>query len=125
MHRSRVGIALIDIDADRYDATAAFWEAVTGRTAVTEPGNTYASLGRLDGARLELQRTGAGTPPRLHLDVETDDVAAEVERVVGLGATVTQRNPEFVVLADPAGQPFCVVGIQTGADFDANAHGWD
>ena len=124
MHRSRVGVALIDIDTDHYDATAAFWEAAMGRTAVPEDEEEYASLGRLDQFAIALQRTGAGTPPRVHLDIETDDVDAEIARVVALGATVTTRHDDYAVLADPSGQPFCVVPVQTGADFDAQARDW-
>ncbi|GAB4078091.1 hypothetical protein GCM10028781_28590 [Nostocoides australiense] len=46
-------------------------------------------LAPLSGGELfQLQRTGAGTPPRIHLDIETDDVPAEVERVLKLGASV-------------------------------------
>ena len=85
MHRSRLGVALIDIDTDGYDAAAAFWEAAIGRTAKPEDEEEYASLGRLDRFGLALQRTGAGTPPRVHLDIETDDVEAEIARVVAPG----------------------------------------
>ena len=50
---------------------------------------------------------------RLHLDVYTGDPAAEVERLLALGATLHPRTPEpdedFIVLADPEGNLFCVV----------------
>ncbi len=125
MHRSRVGVVLVDVDEDRYEAAERFWEAVTGRPAVPEgDGEPYATLGRLEGASLALQRTGAGTPPRVHLDVETDDVAAETERLIALGATVTERHDSHVILADPAGQPVCVVPVQTGAAFEEHALTW-
>jgi hypothetical protein len=39
---------------------------------------------------LESQRTGDGTAARVHLDIETDDVRAEVARVLALGATVLE-----------------------------------
>jgi hypothetical protein len=113
------------VATDRYDAALQFWEEVAGRIAEPEADEPYESLGRLPSMALALQRTGAGTPPRVHLDVETDDVPAEVDRLVGLGATVTLRFDDYVVLADPAGHPFCVVPVQTGPDFDAAAHSWD
>jgi hypothetical protein len=125
MHRSRIGVVLLDVAADQYDEAARFWEEVAGRTAKPEADEPYASLGRLDGVELALQRTGAGTPPRVHLDVETDDVPAEVDRLVGLGAAVTSRFDDYVILADPAGHPFCVVPVQAGSDFDASAHAWE
>jgi len=126
MHRSRVGVVLVDVEDSRYDAAEKFWEAVTGRRAEPEPDDEpYATLGSLDGISLALQRTGAGTPARVHLDVESDDVNAETERLVGLGATVTERREGHVILADPAGQPFCVVPVQTGAAFEEHARTWD
>ncbi len=50
---------------------------------------------------------------RLHLDLYTDDPEAEVERLLGIGATRNPRTPEpdedFVVLEDPEGNLFCVI----------------
>ena len=49
---------------------------------------------------------------RLHIDLRPDDRDAEVERLVGLGASrvdVGQRNESWVVLADPEGNEFCVL----------------
>ena len=53
-------------------------------------------------------------PPRLHLDLYTDDQAAEVERLIALGATEIHwdkrpADADFVILADPEGNRFCVV----------------
>ena len=66
---------------------------------------------------VSLQR--AHTPVRardqLHLDLYTKEQAAEVERLLGLGATLVRTNhdPEddYVVLADPEGNPFCVCAV--------------
>ncbi len=73
---------------------------------------------------LESQRIGAGTPARVHLDIETDDVAAEVARVVGLGATVLEERDGYTILEDPGGLVFCVVPVQTGAAFERDARTW-
>lgn len=128
MHRSRVGVVLIDHPVESYDAAAAFWAGARGseRDPAGPPeDNPYESLTALPGGLLlELQRTGGGTPARVHLDIETDDVAAEVARVVALGATVTQRHDGYAVLTDPGGLVFCVVPVQTGVDFDAHATTW-
>ncbi|MGI8524508.1 MAG: VOC family protein [Nocardioides sp.] len=95
MHRSRIGVILIDHPEESYDAA---------------PGeDPYESLDRLPGDHLlELQRTGAGTPPRIHLDIETDDVAAEVGRLVGLGAEVAEERGGYRIMRDPGGLVFCV-----------------
>ena len=49
----------------------------------------------------------------MHLDLYTDDGQGEVERLLGLGATLYPREPapddDFVVLVDPDGNRFCVV----------------
>ncbi len=72
-----------------------------------------------------VQPTGEGTGPRLwfvsvpeskvvknrvHLDLRATDVAAEVDRLVALGARVVEDRGTYVVLADPEGNEFCVVG---------------
>jgi hypothetical protein len=74
---------------------------------------------------LASQRTGDGTPARVHLDIETDDVPAEVRRVVGLGATVLEDRGEHAILADPSGLVFCVVPVQAPAEFERDATTWD
>lgn len=128
MHRSRIGALLVDHPTDSYDAAAAFWAAARGserRGDPTDPNDPYESLDPLGGGmKLELQRTGAGTAPRVHLDIEADDVPAEIARVEALGARVVDRHEDWAVLVDPGGMVFCVVPVQTGADFDAHATTW-
>jgi len=49
---------------------------------------------------------------RLHFDLRPDDQTAEVERVLGLGATpvdIGQGDVSWVVLADPEGNEFCIL----------------
>lgn len=130
MHRSRIGVFLLDHPAESYDGAAAFWAAATGSTRRTPGGpsseDPYESLApRPGGELLELQRTGAGTPARIHLDIETDDVPAEVDRVVGLGATVVERHQGYAVLTAPGDLVFCVVPVQTGDHFEAHATTWE
>ena len=53
---------------------------------------------------------------RLHLDFVPDDQAAEVERLVAMGATradVGQHDVPWVVLADPEGNEFCVLAARS------------
>src|SRR3954451_23618033 len=127
MHRSRIGLVLIDHPEDRWDEGLRFWAGVQGVTPTGEDEGMpeYRSLGSLGSVALESQRTGAGTPARLHLDIESDDVAAEVARVVALGASLVEAREEYTILADPAGLVFCVVPVQTGEDFQREALTWD
>ena len=127
MHRSRLGLVLLDHPEDRWEDALRFWAGVQGVTPSGEDSGMpeYRSLGSLGSVALESQRTGAGTPPRVHLDIETDDVAAEVARVVGLGASILEERDGYTILLDPAGLVFCVVPVQTGADFEREALTWD
>jgi Glyoxalase-like domain len=53
---------------------------------------------------------------RLHLDLRPADQAAEVERLIGLGAKrvdIGQGEQTWVVLADPEGNEFCVLRALT------------
>jgi len=129
MHRSRIGVVLVDHPAESYDEAAEFWAAARGserRGDPSDPDDPYEALDAIGGGiKLELQRTGNGTPARVHLDIEADDVAAEIARVVGLGARVVDHHEDWAVLVDPGGLLFCVVPVQTGADFAAHATTWD
>ena len=123
-HRSRLAILLLDLPPEQHAAGLAFWSAATGHEAAVQDAD-WASLGAFaDGFHLEVQRTGAGTPPRWHVDVETDDIEAEVARLEALGATRHRDMGRFWQMLDPAGLVFCVVGIQTGDAFERFAVSW-
>ena len=53
---------------------------------------------------------------RLHIDLRPDDQQAEVERLIGMGATRVEigqgDDVPWVVLADPEGNEFCVLGAR-------------
>ena len=61
---------------------------------------------------------------RVHLDIETDDIDAEVARLDKLGATIFKRMDRWVVMQAPSGQRFCVVRVQRPG-FSKNANQWD
>jgi hypothetical protein len=71
-----------------------------------------------------MQHLDSDTAPRVHLDVETDDVEAEVKRLCALGATVTERRDGYAILADPGGLVFCVVPVQSAEQFERSARSW-
>jgi hypothetical protein len=127
-HRSRLSILLLDLPPEHHAAGRDFWSAATGHPAVPDAtDDEWASLGSFtDGWHVEIQKTGEGTPPRWHVDIETDDVEAEVTRLETLGATRHRyvEDGRFWQMLDPAGLVFCVVGIQTGEEFDRHATTW-
>jgi hypothetical protein len=71
--------------------------------------------------KIELQRVDHES--RVHLDIETDNFAAEIARLEKLGATRVQDFPRWVVLEAPSGHRFCVVNPQR-PDFNENAKEW-
>jgi catechol 2,3-dioxygenase-like lactoylglutathione lyase family enzyme len=65
---------------------------------------------------LDRVRSEVHIPPRIHLDLYTEDQAGEVKRLVALGATEIHwdKQPpdaDYVILADPEGNRFCVVDV--------------
>ncbi len=125
MHRSRIGPILIDHPPSSFDVALSFWAGVQGVEPVPEEDSPeYSSLGQVGSAKLFGQRLGEGEP-RVHLDIETDDVPAEIARVVALGATVVHEGKSYAVLQDPGGLVFCVVPVQTGEAFERDANTWE
>ena len=129
-HRSRLTAALFDVDAADYDAEVAFWSAALGRPALTEQNEPdYVEFEGLSPGRIQFmaQRMveSGHDHARVHLDIETDDVDAEVARLTALGAIEVERVKTWVVLRDPAGLKFCVVRVQSREEFEAHAVGWD
>ncbi len=125
MHRSKLVCALADVPADVYEQETGFWAGVLGRPAEFDADDPdYADFGEVvPGMKFMVQRVGDAA--RVHLDVETDDVEAEVTRLEVLGATRVAKIHSWWVMRDPAGLLFCVVRIQTGAEFERLATTWE
>lgn len=121
MHRSRIGLVLIDHPASSWERASTFWAAVQNAEVTPEDDAPYAAVGRSGGLRVETQRLDSPDRPRVHLDIETDDVRAEIARLVDLGARVVIDHDSWAVLEDPGGLVFCVVPVQTGELFEQHA----
>ena len=99
-------------------ALAAFWCEVLGTTVRGEVAQYLGLHPVAEGHPRLLFQQVDDLPERgrLHLDLESHDVAADVARVVALGATVVDEVTDFgvtwTVLADPEGNLFCVVPEQ-------------
>lgn len=124
MHRSKLVAALVDVPADVYDREVGFWSAVVGQEPeVGDENPEYSYLGEpVPGLQFMLQKVDA--PARVHLDVETDDVEAEVRRLEALGAERVAQVKTWWIMRDPAGLLFCVVRVQTGDRFEQLAREW-
>ena len=129
MHKSRLSTVVIDCAEDEWEEGQAFWSRALGREPVPEDGpspryvNLRGRVGGEGGPYVLLQRVPA-EERAVHLDVETDDVEAEVARLESLGARVKARISRHVVMTAPTGHPFCVVPRYRG-DFDHGAATWD
>ena len=123
-----IRLGTVVLGADDVDRAVSFWSQVLGYGPVhfDDADNEFTILvpPSGEGTRVALQRaeTPAQEHPRVHLDLVVDDAAeqaAEVERLVSLGATRVPwdsypADPDFVVLADPEGNRFCVVDASHG-----------
>jgi hypothetical protein len=116
---------LIDVPKDRADQSAAFWAAALGASAEPEPEEPqYISLkGALPGFVTAVQ--AVDDEPRYHLDIETDDVPAEVARLVGLGAVEVSSWQGCHTLRAPGGHLLCVIPLHSSREeFEAAARTW-
>jgi hypothetical protein len=125
-HFSRLWKIVFDVAPEDHDRELAFWQAATGR-----PVNRFEKYPEYHGAGVHgqefwllFQRLGAG-PSRIHVDIHTDDLEAEVVRLEGLGAERVQQVHAWWILRDPAGLLFCVIPERPGVLDDSNAQRWD
>lgn len=126
MHHSRLAGFIIDCNTTDLDTAAQFWSRALG-LPTKESGNpedeNYVLLDTgPDDYHIEVQKVDH--PSRVHLDIETDDIEAEVRRLEALGATRVAQVRTWVVMEAPTGQRFCVVRPQR-QDLSTGANTWD
>ncbi|MGA9343254.1 MAG: VOC family protein [Rhodanobacteraceae bacterium] len=126
MHKSRFCSLIIDCQGNELTDAARFWSQAFGRpirqgvdpvTAKYVPLDTHD-----DEPVIELQCVNHES--RVHLDIESDDIEAEVRRLEALGAKRIEAIKTWVVMQAPSGQRFCVIRPQRGA-IGPHANTWD
>jgi len=125
MHRSKLGGFIIDCRTDDLDEAADFWSAALGMppSKTDDPAESaYVKLENDRGLYIEVQAVAHES--RVHLDIESDDIEAEVARLEKLGAKRIGKVRTWVVMEAPTGQRFCVVRKQSD-DFEAGVNRWD
>lgn len=111
MARSKLSTFVIDCRTDDLDAAAAFWSAALGRRVKAHEDDRYRDLSAaLSEPILMVQRVDHES--RIHLDIEADDIDAEVARLEKLGAKRLEKIRTWTVMQAPTGQRFCVVRVQ-------------
>jgi predicted enzyme related to lactoylglutathione lyase len=124
MHRSRLAGFIVDCRTDDLEQAATFWGAALGLPLQPEAEQSspkYRKLMTSDGLNIEIQTVEHES--RVHLDIETDDIAAEVRRLEALGAKRVASVETWCVMQAPTGQRFCVVRPQR-PDFKEHANVW-
>ena len=127
MHKSRLSGFIIDCQTADLEGAAEFWSAALGlpvAPASMKPEDaSYRSLDTgPDGLDIQVQQVEH--PSRVHLDIETDNIEAEVARLEKLGARRIEKVRSWWVMQAPSGERFCVVRPQR-ADFAAEANTWE
>ncbi|HLT92649.1 MAG TPA: VOC family protein [Woeseiaceae bacterium] len=122
MHKSRFAGIIIDCRTDDLDGATDFWSAALGLAPKPDLEPNYTTLDtRPDEPYVQLQKVTHES--RVHLDIETDDIPAEVARLEALGARKIADVRDWCVMEAPTGQRFCVVPALR-PDFDAQANRW-
>jgi hypothetical protein len=104
------------VDARDPRALGVWWRDALGWVVVNDDPAEFEirpTADRLPGLLFVSAAEPKTTKNRLHLDFRPDDRDAEVERLLALGATradVGQGEQTWIVLADPEGNEFCVLG---------------
>ena len=126
MHKSRLAGFIIDCQTDDLDAAGRFWSQALGyglkKSAAVEDARYELLDTPSDDLHIEVQKVDH--PSRVHLDIEANDIEAEVKRLEKLGAKRVGAVHTWVVMEAPTGQRFCVVRVQR-SDFAANANTWN
>ena len=117
---------IIDSQVDDIRPAAEFWSKALGAPIAKDGQLEHGKYAKLEFAAdqpvVEVQKVDH--PSRVHLDIETDDIEAEVKRLEALGATRVEKVRSFWVMHAPTGHRFCVVRAQR-PDFPDNANRWD
>ena len=123
MHRSRLAGFIMDCRTDDLEQAAKFWGAALGLPLqpAEQASPRYRQLMTGDGLHVEVQQVEHES--RVHIDIETDDIEAEVRRLEALGAKRVGSVHTWCVMQAPTGQKFCVVRPQR-PDFKEHANVW-
>ena len=116
---------LVRQSTDDLQSGAAFWSGALGFDAVPsdEPADKNYVLLRTGEADPHVEVQRVDHPSGVHLDIETDDVDAEVGRLEVLGARRVRSVRDWWVMESPSGHRFCVVPVQA-SDFDRKSNVW-
>jgi predicted enzyme related to lactoylglutathione lyase len=125
MHKSRLATVVIDCQTREMDEAARFWSSALGRNAkpLADPADAnYRELpGPPEDVKVLVQAVEHQS--RVHLDIESNDIEAEVKRLESLGAKRVAQVKSWWIMRAPTGQHFCIIPPQRPS-FDTEANVW-
>jgi predicted enzyme related to lactoylglutathione lyase len=126
MHRSRLGAIIIDCQTDELGEAAEFWGQALGYPTQksNDPEDENYVLLETGPNELQVEVQKVDHPSRVHIDIEADDVEAEVRRLEELGAKRLEQVKSWWVMEAPTGQRFCVIEPQR-SEFASEANVWE
>jgi len=124
-HRSKLCGFIIDCRTEDLGAAADFWGRALGMEIRALPGDEGEKYVRLvdRNSELHIEVQKVEHPSRVHLDIEADDLEAEVRRLEALGARRVAQVHTWWVMEAPTGHRFCVVR-RNSPSFEAEANEW-
>jgi predicted enzyme related to lactoylglutathione lyase len=125
VHKSKLGGFIIDCQNAQLPAAAGFWGAALGMATRAPPADESQQYVHLvdPAGRVNVEVQSVPHESRVHLDIETDDIEAEVRRLEALGAKRIEQISTWWVMQAPTGQRFCVVRVVSAA-FADEANSW-
>ncbi len=121
MHKSRLAGLVIDSQVDDINPAANFWGKALGYKTIESDEEWAEKYVHLDVKETDIKLLVQKVehPSRVHLDIETDNIAAGVKRLEALGATIVKIMERWTVMEAPSGHRFCVVNPQRPDFHDA------
>ncbi|MDF1607572.1 VOC family protein [Hoeflea sp. YIM 152468] len=109
MHKSRLSSIVVDCHTDHIEQAAGFWSQLLGQPShVDDDGHRATILADDKGVSLVIE--AVQDEARIHFDIETDNLAAEIHRVELLGGRKISVIDHTVIMEAPTGHRFRLTG---------------
>lgn len=114
MHKSRLSSIVVDCHTDHIEQAAGFWSQLLGQPShVEDDGHRATILAGDKGISLVIE--AVHDEARIHFDIETDNLAAEIRRVEQLGGRKISVVDHTVIMEAPTGHRFRLTGPRSHA----------
>ncbi len=104
MHKSRLSCIVIDCHTDHVEQAAGFWSQLLGFPSQADDGRRATVMTGEGGVRLVIE--AVADESRIHFDMETDDLSAEILRIEGIGGRKIAVVDHAVIMEAPTGHRF-------------------